>query len=388
MNKKILGLLALSLLLPLSSSPIANAEDSASIGAKDKSHVQVNVEDKGIPSDARDLAKKDYLSYVTSLDKIYNKEKASYTLGEPFKIYKFNKKSDGNYYFPVLDTEGNVNYIVTISPKATTASNSPSKYSINVSPFLSEALNKYKNKQITILTNSKGYYVLTQNNKATQVLKTPRVDDEKLKESKKIPATDNLTHLKQKVSVTKPTTQFKNNASTYNEQYVNKLKNFKIRETQGNNGWCAGYTMSALLNATYNTDKYYAEAVMRYLHPNLQGQDFQFTGLTPNEMIHFGESQGRAPQLANRMTSYKEVDDLTKNNKGIAVLGKRVESRNGLHAGHAMAVVGNAKLDNGQEVIIIWNPWDNGFMTQDAKNNIIPVSNGDHYQWYSSIYGY
>ncbi|WP_180399023.1 C47 family peptidase, partial [Klebsiella pneumoniae] len=28
------------------------------------------------------------------------------------------------------------------------------------------------------------------------------------------------------------------------------------------------------------------------------------------------------------------------------------------------------------------------FMTQDAKNNVIPVSNGDHYRWYSSIYGY
>ncbi len=41
-----------------------------------------------------------------------------------------------------------------------------------------------------------------------------------------------------------------------------------------------------------------------------------------------------------------------------------------MHAGHAMAIVGNAKLDNGQEVIIIWNPWDNGFMTQDAKNNV------------------
>ena len=40
----------------------------------------------------RNLAQKDYLSYVTSLDKIYNKEKASYTLGEPFKIYKFNKR--------------------------------------------------------------------------------------------------------------------------------------------------------------------------------------------------------------------------------------------------------------------------------------------------------
>lgn len=82
-------------------------------------------------------------------------KKASYTLGEPFKIYKFNKKSDGNYYFPVLNTEGNIDYIVTISPKITKYSSSSSKYTINVSPFLSKVLNQYKDQQITILTNSK-----------------------------------------------------------------------------------------------------------------------------------------------------------------------------------------------------------------------------------------
>ncbi|MFW2625695.1 cysteine protease staphopain A, partial [Staphylococcus aureus] len=116
----------------LSVTPIANAESNSNIKAKDKKHVQVNVEDKSVPTDVRNLAQKDYLSYVTSLDKIYNKEKASYTLGEPFKIYKFNKKSDGNYYFPVLNTEGNIDYIVTISPKITKYSSSSSKYTINV----------------------------------------------------------------------------------------------------------------------------------------------------------------------------------------------------------------------------------------------------------------
>jgi len=32
-----------------------------------------------------------------------------------------------------------------------------------------------------------------------------------------------------------------------------------------------------------------------------------------------------------------------------------------------MAVAGNAKVNNGQKVILIWNPWDNGLMTQDAQ---------------------
>ena len=91
-------------------------------------------------------------------------------------------------------------------------------------------------------------------------------------------------------------------------QNMYQLKNFRIRETQGYNSWCAGYTMSALLNATYNTNRYNAESVMRYLHPNLRGHDFQFTGLTSNEMLRFGRSQGRNTQYLNRMTSYNEVD--------------------------------------------------------------------------------
>ncbi|SUK96792.1 Staphopain A precursor [Staphylococcus aureus] len=54
--------------------------------------MQVNVEDKSVPTDVRNLAQKDYLSYVTSLDKIYNKEKASYTLGEPLKFTNSTKR--------------------------------------------------------------------------------------------------------------------------------------------------------------------------------------------------------------------------------------------------------------------------------------------------------
>ena len=197
-----------------------------------------------------------------------------------------------------------------------------------------------------------------------------------------------LNDFKQTATVTKPTLEYQSTRNEMYAEYVNQLKNFRIRETQGYNSWCAGYTMSALLNATYNTNRYNAESVMRYLHPNLRGHDFQFTGLTSNEMLRFGRSQGRNTQYLNRMTSYNEVDQLTTNNQGIAVLGKRVESSDGIHAGHAMAVAGNAKVNNGQKVILIWNPWDNGLMTQDAHSNIIPVSNGDHYEWYASIYGY
>lgn len=92
MNKKLCSFVLLSLVFSLSTTSVANAEVNSQINTADKQHVQVNVADKGVPVAVQNLAQKEYLSYVTSLDKLYNKEKSSYTLGEPFKIYKFNKK--------------------------------------------------------------------------------------------------------------------------------------------------------------------------------------------------------------------------------------------------------------------------------------------------------
>ncbi|MGV3278006.1 staphopain proregion domain-containing protein [Staphylococcus hyicus] len=93
----------LSLVFTLSTSSVAHAEANSHINNADKQHVEVNVKDKGIPSEEQNLAQKEYLSYVPYIDKLNNKEISSYTLGEPFKIYKFNKKRVGNYFFPVLD---------------------------------------------------------------------------------------------------------------------------------------------------------------------------------------------------------------------------------------------------------------------------------------------
>ncbi|NDR17394.1 cysteine protease [Staphylococcus aureus] len=388
-KKFVFSLLVFVLIVSFASEPV-NAKTSTQNETLNEKSTKVNIDEKGIPEEVKEVAKSQYLPRVAALDGLSEKKESSYTLGEPFKIYKFNYKSDGNYYFPVLDKEDNVVYVVTISQKIEkdkTASQS-GKYTVNVSPFLARILNQYENQKITILTNTKGYFVLTEDDEIKPVLKTPLTNENQSDIKMESPKNINSGKFKQTSTVTEPIKKFESTKLEVQKQYINKLKNFKIRETQGNNGWCAGYTMSALLNATYNTDRYNAKAVMRYLHPNLQGEAFQFTGLTPQEMMRFGQSQNRQVEFLNRMPSYNEIDNLTKSNKGIAILGRRIESTNGIHAGHAMAVVGNAKLENGQEVIIIWNPWDHGFMTQDAKSNIIPVSNGDHYNWNSSIYGY
>lgn len=56
MKRNFPKLIALSLIFSLSITPIANGESNSNIKAKDKKHVQVNVEDKSVPTDVRNLA--------------------------------------------------------------------------------------------------------------------------------------------------------------------------------------------------------------------------------------------------------------------------------------------------------------------------------------------
>ena len=118
MKRNFPKLIALSLIFSLSITPIANGESNSNIKAKDKKHVQVNVEDKSVPTDVRNLAQKTIFLMLLRLIKSIIKRKPRIRLVNLLKFTN-STKSDGNYYFPVLNTEGNIDYIVTISPKVT-----------------------------------------------------------------------------------------------------------------------------------------------------------------------------------------------------------------------------------------------------------------------------
>ncbi len=49
------------------------------------------------------------------------------------------------------------------------------------------------------------------------------------------------------------------------------------------------------------------------------------------------------------------------------------QNPNDPHLGHALAVVGNAKI-NDQEKLIYWNPWDTELSIQDADSSLLHLS--------------
>ncbi|WP_219323944.1 cysteine protease staphopain, partial [Oenococcus oeni] len=213
--------------------------------------------------------------------------------------------------------DGKIIYTLTISPKNEAdlkQSKENANYSVKISNFIAKDLDEIKDKHtnITILTDEKGFY-FEENGQVRLVKATPLPTNIKDKENSQ----QMSSHLKQQLKATSnPTKINENQAAEANQdnqvQYENTLKNFKIREQQFDNSWCAGFSMAALLNATKNTDKYKAYDIMRTLYPDVSEEELPQYSTNPQQMIKYGNSQGRDIQHQSGMPSYNQVDQLTK----------------------------------------------------------------------------
>lgn len=386
---KLISILLFAILLL---STIAFTDLNKSYAAQKSNQLEINVKNDKVPQKVQNLAQQQYKGYAQALDKQKNSQTGDYQLGEAFKIYKFNGEEDNSYYYPVLK-DGKIIYTLTISPKNEAdlkQSKENAKYSVKISNFIAKDLEEIKDKHtnITILTDEKGFY-FEENGQVRLVKATPLPTNIKNKENSQHMS----SHLKQQLKATsEPTKINENQAAEANQdnqvQYENTLKNFKIREQQFDNSWCAGFSMAALLNATKNTDKYNAHDIMRTLYPNVSEEELPQFSTNPHQMIKYGNSQGRDIQHQSGMPSYNQIDQLTKDNKGAMILAHSVENNpNDPHLGHAMAVVGNAKINN-EDKLIFWNPWDTDLSIQDADSNLLHLSFNRDYTWDDTMIGY
>lgn len=386
---KLISILLFAILLL---STIAFTDLNKSYAAQKSNQLEINVKNDKVPQKVQNLAQQQYKGYAQALDKQKNSQLGDYQLGEAFKIYKFNGEEDNSYYYPVLK-DGKIIYTLTVSPKSEDdlkQSKENANYSVKISNFIAKDLDAIKDKQrnITILTDEKGFY-FEENGQVKLIKATPLPTNIKDKENNQHMS----SHLKQQLKATsKPTKINENQAAVADQdnqvQYENTLKNFKIREQQFDNSWCAGFSMAALLNATKNTDKYNAHDIMRTLYPNVSEEELPQFSTNPQQMIKYGNSQGRDIQHQSGMPSYNQVDQLTKDNKGAMILAHSVKNNpNDPHLGHAMAVVGNAKINN-EEKLIFWNPWDTDLSIQDADSNLLHLSFNRDYTWDDTMIGY
>ncbi|QNQ45646.1 C47 family peptidase [Staphylococcus warneri] len=386
---KLISILLFAILLL---STIAFTDLNKSYAAQKSNQLEINVKNDKVPQKVQNLAQQQYKGYAQALDKQKNSQTGDYQLGEAFKIYKFNGEEDNSYYYPVLK-DGKLIYTLTISPKNEAdlkQSKENANYSVKISNFIAKDLEEIKDKHtnITILTDEKGFY-FEENGQVRLVKATPLPTNIKNKENSQHMS----SHLKQQLKATsEPTKINENQAAEANQdnqvQYENTLKNFKIREQQFDNSWCTGFSMAALLNATKNTDKYNAHDIMRTLYPNVSEEELPQFSTNPHQMIKYGNSQGRDIQHQSGMPSYNQIDQLTKDNKGAMILAHSVENNpNDPHLGHAMAVVGNAKINN-EDKLIFWNPWDTDLSIQDADSNLLHLSFNRDYTWDDTMIGY
>lgn len=315
----------------------------------------------------------------------------AYTLGEPFKVYLESGENDGNYYFPLLNAD-EIEYVLTVFPIDETNILSDSRslnynYSAELGSYLAHGLENIRileeislEDPITLLTNKEGYYY--EKDGEVEVLvevgSSVRDEDEFIETN-----FEELPVLEIKGDTDGIVTKSIGSTSII---YYDSLANFTIRETQGSNAWCAGYVIAALLNATKNTDSYYAEKVMREIYPNLDGAEFINTGLTAVQIRDYGRSQGRSTGLYAFSIPFLVNRSDIANNSGTAMLFRgEPEDELGYHA---MALVAVFTFDDLTNFYLVWNPWYDGVSVIDASVNRMNFTNGWYYEWINSVRGF
>ena len=86
MKRNFPKLIALSLIISLSITPIANAESNSNIKAKIRSMCKLMSRDKSVPTDVRNLAQKTIFLMLLHLIKIYRKRRTKNGRGQRFQI--------------------------------------------------------------------------------------------------------------------------------------------------------------------------------------------------------------------------------------------------------------------------------------------------------------
>ena len=82
------------------------------------------------------------------------------------------------------------------------------------------------------MTNTKDI-LLTEDGKVTLVLKTPRNNEKTYENATESTKPKDLNDFKQTASVTKPTLEYQSPRNEMYAEYVNQLKNFRIRKHKG-----------------------------------------------------------------------------------------------------------------------------------------------------------
>ena len=327
------------------------------------------------PQAAISYATQSYMSHVNSMVSLNLLQiSGKVSLGLPFTIMD----EDSNipiFYFPIINGNEIVATFRVYVDETRTSSISSPVYAGILSKYMVPELNR-----LSSLTSGDSVALLYMDNQNVMLQLNGRTEL-LLKSHEGLSPTYSVATKHSDYQVSRIFETITENTISSNQSRSSTMMSLALdmRETQGDNSWCAAYASSAIIRYKKGSSTPLAQQLMAHFYgSSLDTEDT----LSDSQAILAGNIYNLYPTQASYRISNASVISQIQSYSPVYFVGQR--TTNGKHGYHAMVICGYNVTNN---TFIIWNPWYAYLETMDMSSYQYSADTYT-YTWVRTIYGW
>lgn len=357
--------------------------------------------ESGVVSDSHDDYTKAHLAAqleaILLVDSKGKNDINEYSLGKGFHV--LNNFEDEEYRTIIYPIYYQEEIVYTYMVKKSIEGSFSDQLSQAMVPELNELISKHLDETQPVKLFSSGYdiYYVIGNDEPVLLFESPLEAPESISDSAKDVLIDILEESTEVLDISDeteyvlPLPSKLTRGVTSNATHA--LVDLPIYENQaqvnnGQNSWCMGYALSAIVNAKRGTRALTAETVMRYFFPKATGDAFfNNGGISCPDVVNFTKSQlGMNPYTVNRPLTLAESKNEFNKGNPVFVFAKVIYDSNAKYDYHGLVAHGWFSPTAGQDLYYIWNPWypNSSIVNGGVKSPTLPFVGGE-FKWETSI---
>ncbi len=328
-----------------------------------------------VPQAVIDYAIENVAAYLIGYSSIDNFQLDDIKMGQPFTIVKEKSTDEDVYYFPIF-----LNNMIIYTFRVYLNENQ--QYTGILSPYLAQELNSYKNhtsitEPLVLLMDNMN--LLGIQNDLVQILEKNHFN----KNINKYTFTNIDFSLNDVVDITetieflvKPEIQTLSSQASINSRFL-KLD---MKETQGNEPWCAAYATASILRYKGAGEKITAEYIMREVYPD--SKNLREKSLNREQIVTYAKRKGyeKTKEVSIAINNDMVVSEI-ENDTPIYLACQGQGSYKNFR--HALVLCGYNNMNN---TYTVWNPWYDWVELISSYGREYKVNSSGSYKWDRTIY--
>lgn len=328
-----------------------------------------------VPQEAINYAAANVFDFLVSRSSIDKVDIYNVTMGVPFTIAKENISDDDVFYFPIYSGEKVVYTFRVYMDNG--------NFTGILSPYIAKELNSYmdetsKSSPLSIFINNGN--VMASINGSVEILEEVHDGYNPVanKSIFKRPFSDEATGDIDVVDIAN-TIDF--NVTPIPRAVASKDLTLDMKETQGQQSWCAAFAMASILRYKGAGSSVTAKAIMQATFP--KSKDLEKEEISRSQLVSYAKDKGykNTKESSSTLSNSTVVSEIYTNTTpiyaGCAGSGSYAKAR------HALVICG---YNNTKETYTVWNPWYNYTETISQSTKTYKVNSSSSFKWDVSIY--